>query len=428
MERNNAAPARAFVTGAGGFAGKHLLAHLIAATDWELYGNVHIRPAPTAADRELEHLRLVWPRVCEQIASHSKALASMFRNPELVRPVSVIDGVCTISFVDRASAQRSAADSFRGMIEQALTHVLGYPCTCVSITFAEEPERQLPGDIAEAAEGRVQWVSCDLTDREQTSLVVEQVRPDYVFHLAAQSNVQEAFKDPEGTLMTNVVGQLHLLDALREHAPDARIMVTCSSEQYGLVQPEHIPIDEETPFRPNNPYAVSKIAQDALALQYYLSYGQEVIRVRPFNHIGPGQTEHFVTSAFARQVALIEAGLQEPIIHVGNLEAERDFTDARDMVRAYLLALTRGQPGEVYNIGSGKGSTIQWVLDTLLSMSTVEVEVRQDPARMRPSDIPSLICDPTRFRQQTGWQPEIPIEQTLRNILDYWREKVRNET
>jgi GDP-4-dehydro-6-deoxy-D-mannose reductase len=300
----------------------------------------------------------------------------------------------------------------------------------------------------------VRWVTCDLTRKGEPDSIIEQVRPDYVFHLAAQSNVQVAFKDPEATLMNNVVGQLHLLDALRKFVPEARILVICSSEQYGLVRPEDMPIDEDTPFRPNNPYAVSKIAQDALATQYFLSYGQKTIRVRPFNHVGPGQTEHFVTAAFAKQVALIEAGLQagfpeepelgasprtdtqgsrseaagrEPVIYVGNLEAERDFTDVRDMVRAYLLAVTKCEPGEVYNIGSGHGYKMQWVLDTLLSMSTVKVEVRQDPARMRPADIPVLVCDPTRFHRQTGWKPEIPFEQTLHDILDYWREEVKRK-
>jgi len=271
----------------------------------------------------------------------------------------------------------------------------------------------------------VRWLTFDLTDRGQTAEGVAQAQPDFVFHLAAQSNVQRAFADPQATLVNNVVSQLNLLDALRASAPEARIMITGSSEQYGLVRPEDIPIDEHTPFRPNNPYAVSKIAQDALALQYFLSYGQQNIRVRPFNHIGPGQTEAFVTAAFARQVALIEAGLQEPVIYVGNLQADRDFTDVRDMVRAYLLAVTRGEPGEVYNIGSGRGYPIQWVLDTLVGMSTVQVEVREDPARMRPSDIPSLVCDPSRFHERTGWQPEIPLEQTLHDILDYWREQVR---
>ncbi len=275
---------------------------------------------------------------------------------------------------------------------------------------------------------RVSTLACDLLDAAHIVRVVERVAPDFVFHLAAQSNVQQAFKDPEGTYTGNVVGQLNLLTALRAVAPHARILVACSSEQYGLVRPEDIPIDEDTPFRPNNPYAVSKIAQDALALQHFLSWGQQTIRVRSFNHIGPGQSENFVASAFARQVARIEAGLQEPVLHVGNLEAERDFTDVRDMVRAYLLAITRGEPGEVYNIGSGKAHTIQSVLDAFLSGSKVAVEVRQDPARMRPSDIPVLVCDATRFHQRTGWTPQIPLEQTLGDILDYWRERVRADT
>jgi GDP-4-dehydro-6-deoxy-D-mannose reductase len=275
---------------------------------------------------------------------------------------------------------------------------------------------------------RVSWVASDLTDRRATASMVAEVRPDYIFHLAAQSNVPQAFKNPEGTFMTNVIGQLNLLDALRESVPNARVLVVCSSEEYGLVRPEDIPIDEDTPFRPNNPYAVSKIAQDALATQYFLSYGQQTIRVRPFNHIGPGQTEQFVTAAFARQVARIEAGLQEPVISVGNLEAERDFADVRDTVRAYHLALTKGEPGEVYNIGSGVARKMQWILDTLISMSKIAVEIRQDPSRMRPSDIPQLVCNPTKFNKLTRWQPQIPIEQTLKDILDYWREKVKSET
>jgi GDP-4-dehydro-6-deoxy-D-mannose reductase len=315
---------RALVTGAGGFAGKHLLRHLSRATAWELYGNT--------------------------LTPHR-----------------------------------------------------------------DDPE--LPG---------VRWLAFDLTGREQTAQGVAQAQPDFVFHLAAQSNVQQAFTDPQATLVNNMVSQLNLLEALRATSPGARIMVTCSSEQYGLVRPEDVPIDEDTPFRPNNPYAVSKIAQDALAQQYFLAYGQQTIRVRPFNHIGPGQTEQFVTAAFARQIALIEAGRQEPVIDVGNLEAERDFTDVRDMVRAYLLAVVEGEPGEVYNIGSGRGYSIRWVLDTLVSMSTARVDVRADPARMRPADIPTLVCDPTRFHARTGWQPEIPLEQTLRDILEYWRQQVRS--
>ncbi|MEO5952951.1 MAG: GDP-mannose 4,6-dehydratase [Chloroflexia bacterium] len=271
------------------------------------------------------------------------------------------------------------------------------------------------------------WHSCDLTSREQVGDLLSEIHPDYLFHLAAQSNVQRAFADPEATLVNNTISQLNILEALRVHAPNCRVMIACSAEQYGLVRSEDIPINEDTPFRPNNPYAVSKITQDALALQYFLSYKQPTIRVRAFNHIGPGQSEAFVTAAFARQVALIEAGKQEPIISVGNLDAERDFSDVRDMIRAYHLAITEGEPGEVYNIGSGKGYSIQWVLDTLISLSKVKVVVRQDPARMRPSDIPNMLCDPTKFHAQTGWQTEIPINQTLTDILDYWRKVVSSD-
>jgi GDP-4-dehydro-6-deoxy-D-mannose reductase len=272
---------------------------------------------------------------------------------------------------------------------------------------------------------RLRWAISDLTNLEQASNMVGSIKPDYVVHLAAQSNVQRAFKEPEATIINNVVAQLNLLEGLRAAAPEARILIVGSSEQYGLVHPEDIPIDEATPFRPTNPYAVSKIAQDSLALQHFLSYGQNTIRVRPFNHIGPGQTEHFVTAAFAKQVAMIEAGKQEPVIYVGNLDASRDFTDVRDMIRAYHAALTEGEPGEVYNVGSGEGRTIQSILDAFVAMSRVQVEVRHDPGRMRPSDIPALICDPRKFQALTGWCPEIPIEQTLRDILDYWRKKVR---
>lgn len=278
-----------------------------------------------------------------------------------------------------------------------------------------------PGD-------RAQWVYSDLTNAEQTSALVGQLRPDFVFHLAAQSNVQLAFREPEATFMTNMVGQLNLLNALRDSSPQARILVACSSEQYGVVRPQDVPIKEETQFRPNNPYAVSKIAQDALALQHFLSWNQQTIRIRAFNHIGPGQSDHFVTAAFARQIARIEAGLQEPVLLVGNLEAIRDFTDVRDMVRAYLLGIQHGQPGEVYNVGSGTGYTMQWVLDALLALSTVRVEVRRDPARMRPADIPVLVADTTHFRVGTGWQPRVPLEQTLKDILDYWRGEVSSET
>jgi GDP-4-dehydro-6-deoxy-D-mannose reductase len=191
------------------------------------------------------------------------------------------------------------------------------------------------------------------------------------------------------------------------------------------VAPEEMPITEATAFRPDSPYGVSKIAQDFLGLQYFLSHRLHVIRVRPSNHIGPRQNEQFVTSNFAKQIAEIEAGKREPILHVGNLSAQRDFTDVRDMVRAYYLALEKCTPGEVYNIGSEHAVSIEAVLQMLLRQSRVPIQVHQDPARFRPSDTPILYSDASKFRRQTGWQKTISLETSLRDILDYWREKIK---
>jgi GDP-4-dehydro-6-deoxy-D-mannose reductase len=205
----------------------------------------------------------------------------------------------------------------------------------------------------------------------------------------------------------------------------ARILVIGSMDEYGRIDPRDLPIGEETPLRPDSPYGVSKIAQDFLGLQYFLSHQLNVVRVRPSNHIGPRQNEQFVTSNFAKQVAEIEIRAREPVLRVGNLDAQRDFTDVRDMVRAYFLALERGTPGEVYNIGSGRAVTIQAVVEMLLRQSRVAIRVQQDPARLRPSDTPTLICDAAKLRAQTGWTPTIPLEQSLRDILDYSRSQVK---
>jgi GDP-4-dehydro-6-deoxy-D-mannose reductase len=199
------------------------------------------------------------------------------------------------------------------------------------------------------------------------------------------------------------------------------VQIACSSEQYGLVHPEETPIKETNPLRPLSPYAVSKVAQDYLGYQYFQSYGLKAVRTRGFNHTGPRRGQVFVTSNFCSQVAAIELGLQKPVIHVGNMEAIRDFTDVRDMVRAYWLAVTRAKPGEVYNIATGKGIHIREMLELVLSFSRVEVRTEVDPARLRPSDVEILIGDSSKFRADTGWEPKIPFEQTVRDLLDYWR-------
>ncbi len=267
----------------------------------------------------------------------------------------------------------------------------------------------------------VELVDCDLRDSTAVRKCLKEVKPDYIFHLAAQSFVPTSWTAPEETLSTNILSELNLLEAMRESGREIRIQVAGSSEEYGLVFEEETPIKETNPLRPLSPYAVSKVAQDMLAYQYHRSYGLFTVRTRAFNHEGPRRGHVFVTSNFARQIAWIEKGRKEPVIEVGNLSARRDFTDVRDVVRAYWLALEKGEPGEVYNIGSGKAVTIEQMLDMLLGMTAVEIEVRPVPERMRPSDVELLLADAGKFSALTGWKPEIPLEKTLADTLDYWR-------
>jgi GDP-4-dehydro-6-deoxy-D-mannose reductase len=258
--------------------------------------------------------------------------------------------------------------------------------------------------------------------------IVGDVRPEYIFHLAAQPFVPLSLSDPAGTLVNNILGELHIFQAVIEAQLSPRIMIVGSGEEYGLIQPDEIPVSESNPLRPNSPYATSKVAQDMLALQYFITHKLQTVRVRAFNHVGPRQSPDFVVSNFARQIAVIEAGLHEPVVKVGNLEARRDLTDVRDMVRAYHLAITKGAPGEVYNIGYGRAVAVQDVLDALVAMTHADVRVEQDPSRMRPADVPIVVCDSSRFRAQTGWEPEIPLEQSLRDTLDYWRAEIGADT
>ncbi len=271
---------------------------------------------------------------------------------------------------------------------------------------------------------KLELYPAELSRLPVVEFVLGRAHPDVIFHLAAQPLTSQSFRDPWGTLATNISMQVNLLQAMVNLELDCRILIVGSSEEYGLVREEDLPVDEETPLRPMNPYAVSKIAQDMLGLQYHLSHGLDTIRLRPFNHIGPRQSLGFVASDFARQIALIEAGLQELVMRVGNLEAERDFTDVRDVVRAYTLLATCGEMGQVYNVGSGQSHSIREVLETLLSFTALPITVETDPNRMRPSDVPRVVCDYRRLREATGWEPAFPFEQSLRDVLDYWREQV----
>jgi GDP-4-dehydro-6-deoxy-D-mannose reductase len=284
---------------------------------------------------------------------------------------------------------------------------------------AREPTLQLP-----ALRERVQATQADLRDASAVHELIREVQPDVVFHLAAQAHLPTSFRDPAGTLTTNILMQLHLFEAIRAAAIDPVIVVVCTGEEYGAVQPDEQPVNENTPLRPVNPYAVSKVAQDMLAFQYFAAHKLKTIRMRPFNHSGPRQEDRYAITGFARQIARIEAGLQPPVVKVGNLQAQRDFTDVRDIVRAYRVAAEQGEPGAVYNLGSGQPVAIQTILDLLLSMSQVRIEVQTDPERMRPADVPLIACDAARFRQQTGWEPRISLDQMLRDILDDWRTRV----
>jgi GDP-4-dehydro-6-deoxy-D-mannose reductase len=279
-------------------------------------------------------------------------------------------------------------------------------------------------DNVEHLRDRVRFVECDLRDPGAVRRVLRDVRPERIFHLAAQSYVPTSWLTPVETLSVNVLGQLNLFEAMRELDLPARIHIAGSSEEYGLVLPDEIPIREDSPLRPLSPYAVSKVAQDMLAYQYWQSYRFHVVRTRGFNHTGPRRGEVFVTSNFARQIAQIEKGVREPVVSVGNLDSVRDFTDVRDMVRAYWLSLERGTPGDVYNICSGRGYTARQVLDILLDLAQVKVTVQEDPARMRPSDVTLLVGDCSKFRSATGWQPTIPFEVTLKDLLEHWRSRV----
>ena len=271
--------------------------------------------------------------------------------------------------------------------------------------------------------GKVRMFECDLRDASSVRDVLEEARPDWIFHLAAQSFVPTSWIAPTESLVTNVIGQLNIFEAVKKLHIMPRIQLACSSEEYGMVHENELPIRETNPFRPLSPYAVSKVGQDMLGYQYFMSYKLPVIRTRGFNHEGPRRGPVFVCSDFAKQIADIEKGLRPPVIRVGNLDARRDFTDVRDVVRAYWLALEKGESGEVYNICSGRAWTIRQMLDLLLGMTKAKVKVEQDPARMRPSDVPVLVGDAGKFKKVTGWEPKIPFEQTLRDLLQYWRDR-----
>ncbi len=279
-------------------------------------------------------------------------------------------------------------------------------------------------DHIEGIINKLHLEDADLLDSHSLYSTISRIKPDMIFHLAAQSFVPTSWVSPSVTLEVNIVGSSNLFEAVRMAGIDPVIQIAGSSEEYGLVHPDEIPIKETNPLRPLSPYAVSKLAMDYLGYQYFQSYKIRIMRTRGFNHTGPRRGETFAESNFAKQVAMIEKDKQDPVIHVGNLEAKRDYTDVRDMVKAYMLAVEKCDPGESYNISTGKAIRIGDMLNLLLSFSKINVDIQQDPSRMRPSDVPVLLGDNRKFIEKTGWKPEISFEKTMEDLLNYWRLRV----
>ncbi|PYM23991.1 MAG: GDP-mannose 4,6-dehydratase [Candidatus Rokuibacteriota bacterium] len=273
---------------------------------------------------------------------------------------------------------------------------------------------------------RLTLIQSELRELSSARDLVERARPDYIVHLAAQSFVGASWQTPAETLMTNAIGQMNLFEAIRQLGSASRFLVIGSSEEYGLVEPDELPIRETNPLRPLSPYAVSKVTQDLMGFQYFKSYGLDIVRARAFHHTGPRRSDNFSTSTFARQIAEIEAGLREPVVVAGDLKPVRDFSDVRDIVRGYWDLLERGTAGEVYNLCSGVDWTIERMLTFLISQSSVPgIEIRTDAARLRPSDVPVLRGSYEKIERAVGWRPRIPLEQTLTDLLDYWRQRIR---
>lgn len=279
-------------------------------------------------------------------------------------------------------------------------------------------------DTTQPTHQAITLMQVDLRDPDAVTSVLKGVKPDVIFHLAAQSFVPLSFQYPWDTLENNIKGQVNLFEAMLTLELDARILVVSSAEVYGRILPNENPVGEDQPFRPANPYSVSKVAQDMLALQYHAAYGMQTFRARAFNHIGPGQNTRFAMPNFARQIALAEVGAAPAIVKTGNLSAERDFTDVRDVVRAYYEIVMQGQPGEVYNVCRGEAFRMRALLDKMCQMSTVDLNVRLDTERLRPLDVPRVIGDASKLHQHTAWQPQIGIDQSLSDILEYARHQM----
>ena len=269
--------------------------------------------------------------------------------------------------------------------------------------------------------GNIEVLNLNILNIEEIKRLLNQIRPMAIFHLAAQSSVALSWENPGLTVDINIKGSLNLLDAIRSLDYKPRILMIGSGEEYGFVLPESVPIKEDTALHPGNIYAATKSTQNMISYIYFKGYDMDIMSVRAFNHIGPGQLENFVISNFCKQVSDIEKGKQEPKIVTGNIEARREFTDVRDVVRAYTALIDRGTAGETYNVGTGDARKISEFLNIIISKSKVNVDTAVDVKRLRPADVPIIEADISKINKETGWKPQISIEQSIEDILEYWR-------
>lgn len=280
--------------------------------------------------------------------------------------------------------------------------------------------RTIPDDLI-AQHPDVTYEQCNLMDHTSVYNILKKIEPDYIFHLAAESSVATSWKSPINIMNNNVLSQINIFESLRELELSTRILIACSSEEYGLIRQSDIPVNESCSFNPLSTYAVSKVAQDMLGYQYYKSYDMDILRVRSFNLTGPRRPPIYALSSFAKQISDIEKGIATNTILVGNLNVKRDFTDIRDAVKAYYQIVLKGKAGEVYNMCSGKAHILKDLLEYMVSLSTAYINIEIDEARFRPSDLPVMLGDNTKIKTEIGWAPEIDIHETLRDLLNYWR-------
>lgn len=301
------------------------------------------------------------------------------------------------------------------MLENLISHNVNYFGTSFSV---------LDGDFKKLfpkTENKI--FNVDLKNRDEVKNLINKTKPEAIIHLAALASPTDSWSILEEMLTNNMLGQLNILEAVRKINPKIKVITISSGQVYGSVIPSEIPLKEASLIKPNNPYASSKVFQETLSTQYFYNYGIPTVILRPLNHIGPRQIGNFAIPSFVKQIIDIEKGLKEPIITVGNLEAQRDFLDVRDVCEAYYLAITKGVPGEMYNLGSGRAYKMNEILRILISYSNVDIKTEIDKSLLRPSDMPILLADYSKFHKATGWKPKYKIENTLKDILEYWRNK-----